>query len=177
MNSTNEFVVVMPDGNNSHKEYGTLVKIMSVQELDPYDLIETAHGFLPRFLVHTAAIHRVRIIDTKLNKSGFLEGDILRVDDIEPENISNFQPDYVNSLMSEATKFISDLFSTAPPGARVAFERKHGKVPQDPVRFSFWIADVVPINPHTLYSLLPLVDVTRRLELICSWLNAAKISN
>jgi Lon protease-like protein len=177
LDGNKEFGIVMPDGNNSCREYGSLVKIIAWQPLESHDLVQTTKGLLPRFMIQTRALHRIKIISLRQNEAGYQEAIVERLDDFEPENLKDFNPEYLDSLIKKCDLFVNTLLSSAPPNAKLAFNRKHGISPEDPMKYSFWLAGILPLNPLTLYNLLPIVDVTSRMEFICKWIDAAHVDS
>jgi Lon protease-like protein len=175
MEQNKEFGIVMPLDSQNCQEYGTLVKLTHSEALMNCDIIETEKGPLPRYVVETIGLYRFKIISCQASPLGFSVARIQPIHDQDFEDIPNFQPTLLDSLVEQARKFVSNLLLSVPPTARLHFERKHGKMPQDPSRFSFWLAEFLPMNPYTLYQLLPITNVVDRMQLICNWIGQASM--
>jgi Lon protease-like protein len=174
MDSNREFGIAMPQENGSCKPFGTLVRITHAEALVNCDVVATPEGDLPRFVIETVGLYRFKILELSVSPIGYTEAVVEPLHDEDPEDIPH-EPCRLEELVEEARSFVAKLLLSVPPTARLHFERKHGKMPNDPSRFSFWLAEFLPMNPYTLYQLLPLTNVLERMELICSWIQEASV--
>ena len=173
MDEGSDFIITISDSDGKCKEYGSVCRITSYQAVDDIDLIETPLGLLPRYLIETSAIQVVKIHNTSMSKFGYLEGQVERIHDLEPDDIPDFDPKELESLVKIAEDFVRQLLCSIPPAARLAFQRQHGNQPDNKSEFSYWLAELLPLSPALLYTLLPISNVSERLKLIVSWIQAA----
>jgi Lon protease-like protein len=176
METNKEFGIVMPEESGSCKSYGTLVRITHAEPLLNCDILDTPEGPLPRYMVETLGLYRFKIIELSFSSIGYAEALVEPMHDEDPEDIPH-DPAQLDALVEQARYFVTRLLMSVPPTARLHFERKHGKMPSDASRFSFWLAEFLPMNPYTLYQLLPLTNVLERMRLICDWIQEASLGN
>ncbi|KAI8913257.1 PUA-like domain-containing protein [Gorgonomyces haynaldii] len=168
-------IIALPSQEQGSKipsvEYGCLVYIKHFEPLLSCDIVATEDGNLPRYLIETEALHRVRLSSLSQNSAGYYEAYSERVEDVEPEDREqDWDPALLTELVYCARSFVAGLLSSLPPAARFHFERQHGRMPDDPSELSFWMASFLPLHPHTLYQLLPCTAVEERLQLITQWI-------
>jgi Lon protease-like protein len=160
------FGMMLPQAPNNPIQYGTLVEITTFEPLLACDIVATCDGNLPRYVVHVKAISRFRV-DQWDAKDGIHMGYVSRLEDEQQD------PESLEGLVTKARSFVAELMRKIPPQARLYLERKHGVMPEDPSDFSFWLGSFLPLNPFVLYQLMPLTNVTSRMELLCKWLEEA----
>jgi Lon protease-like protein len=163
------FGVMLPQVPNNPVQYGTLVEITTFEPLLTCDIIPTCDGNLPRYVVHVKAMSRFRVDEYK-TMDGIPMAYITRIEDEQPD------PESLEQWITKARTFVAELMKKIPPQARLFLERKHGVMPVDPSDFSFWLGSFLPMNPFVLYQLMPITNVTKRMELLCTWLEEA-VSN
>jgi Lon protease-like protein len=157
---------MLPQVPNNPIQYGTLVEITTFEPLLNCDILPTCDGNLPRYVVHIKAISRFRV-DQWDSKDDIPMGLVTRLEDDEPD------PESLEGFVTKARDFVAELMKKIPPQARLYLERKHGVMPMDPSDFSFWLGSFLPMNPFVLYQLMPLTNITKRMELLCTWLAEA----
>jgi Lon protease-like protein len=163
---------MLPSTSSCRVEYGTLVQISTFEPLVSCDIIPTIDGNLPRYVVNVSGVYRFKICETRLTDANYYEALCIRIEDNELED-SNWDPRNLEVLVQQARDFIKRLLNTVPQPARLYFDRKHGKMPLDPSDLSFWLGEVLPLNPYTLYKLVPIVNLEERLKVLCGWLEEA----
>ena len=168
-----DFVITISDSQGKCMEYGTICRITRHQAIDDNNLVETEFGPLPRYLIEVSAIQVVRISNQCISKHGYLEGQIELIHDCEPDDIPDFNPRQLESLVKDAQDFVRRLLLSIPPAARLALQRQHGHQPVNQSEFSFWLAELLPLSPALLYNLLPINNAAARLEMMVGWIQAA----
>jgi Lon protease-like protein len=174
METNKEFGIVLSQECGGCKSFGTLVRITHAEALVNCDLAATPIGELPRYVVETVGLYRFKIMELSMSSIGYTEAVVEPLHDEDPEDVPH-NPCHLETLMGQAQAFVGKLLLSVPPTARLHFERKHGNMPNDPSRFSFWLAEFLPMNPYTIYQLLPLTNVLERMQLICAWINEASV--
>lgn len=173
-----KFGVVLPSINSGPTpcvEYGTVMYIKQFEPLLGSDILATEAGNLPRYVVECEALYRIKLSNIVKDSAGYFIADVLRIEDTEPEDLDNWNPERLTHLVHGARQFVDGILSNLPPPARYHFERQHGKMPLDPAELSFWMADFLPLNPYVLFQLLPLTQVDHRMSLICEWLQKCTV--
>ena len=180
MEKNNEFGVILPnDSRNSAGgvccEYGTVVRISHSESLGHGDLVPTIDGLMPRFIIETKGMCRFKVLSVHVSDAGYMEGVVQRIEDNEPEddNPKDWNPQLLSKLCTEVRSFVHQMLDSVPEAAKEHFERKHGKMPDNPYDLSFWLAEFLPLNPYTLYTLLPLTSCVERLQIECEWIRRA----
>ena len=152
--------------------HGTMVKITNFEPLLSCDIVSTIDGNLPRYVVQVVGLHRFKIDETRLTDANYYEAQSVRVEDFEIDE-GPWDPKALEHLVSMSRSYVKKLFASIPPTARLHFEAKHGALPLDPSDLSYWLAEFLPLNPYTLYQILPLVRVSERLQMLCNWMEVA----
>jgi Lon protease-like protein len=188
METTKRFGICLPGlWQGDFAEYGTMVEITHYHPI-PGETVDTAEGPLPRIMIETRGLYAFRVKNKAVDMSGYHLADVERVFDIEPEEewaeishqTSGLEPsttvldskDLVG-LVTKARSNVLSLLSPLDPVAKSHLEAEKGSLPDDLSDFTFWISDILPINPYQGYELLKLASVRSRLELICRWMDAA----
>jgi Lon protease-like protein len=172
--TTGTFGVILPPCTQSCLvvNHGTIVKITNFEPLLSCDIVSTIDGNLPRYVVQVTGLHRFKIEETRLTDGNYFEAQSIRVEDIEVDD-GPWDIKALGKLVLLSRSYVEKLFASLPPTARQHFESKHGPIPLDPTDLSYWLAEFLPLNPYTLYQILPLNRVTKRLQLLCNWMQAA----
>ncbi|KAJ3304721.1 hypothetical protein HDV03_002406 [Kappamyces sp. JEL0829] len=175
-----EFGAVLPSTTSESDgslccEYGTVLRITHSEALVHGDFLPTAEGDLPRFIIETIGMYRFKILSVEMTEAGYLEGLVQRIEDIEPEDSdpNDWNPVLLSQLCTEAREFVFNMMQQIPHSIRPQFERRHGRMPEDPYDLSFWLAKMLPLNPYTTYTLLPLTSCVERLQILCAWIRRA----
>lgn len=163
---------MLPNCGSNLIQYGTLCQITSFQPLLSCDIAQTIDGNLPRYVVNVTATSRFKIENTRISNGGYHEALSTRIEDFELEDF-DWVPTKLESLVKKARDFCDIILGSLPPSARLYFDRKNGKMPLDPAELSFWLGEMLPLNPYTLYRLLPIQSVEERLAILCQWLEEA----
>jgi Lon protease-like protein len=178
MDAKKEFGVILPPKNQNYTsnvsvEYGTVVRIVECVSMLQSDLVETSEGLLPRYVINTHGIYRFKLVSVKLNDDGYFDGEIERVDDLEPEDmIQGWKPSYLEDMCNEAKDCFERMMSAMPECAQRHLIKKYGNMPSDPNDLSFWLASMLPLSPYTIAELLPMHTVCDRMKMVCKWLKA-----
>lgn len=157
-------------------ECGTLVRITSFEPLLSCDIVSTCDGNLPRYVVQVVGVSRFRALDTRTSDAGYTECLVSRIEDTEVDD-RDWDPKHLEALIRRCRSYIQTLLESIPESARKHFERTHGEMPVDACELSFWLAEFLPLNPYTLYQILPLDSVVARLTLLCSWMDKTNLSS
>ncbi len=171
------FGVTLPPNPQSDPviTHGTLVKISHFDPLLSCDILPTCDGNLPRYVLQVSGLYRFAILETRLNEAGYWEGLAQRVEDIEVDD-GIWNPKELENLVVKCRLHVKNILESLPKSARHYFQNKHGEMPKDPSDFSYWLAEFLPLNPYTTYAILPLDRVVDRLNLLCSWIEAASFN-
>ena len=192
------FGIVLPRPANSPgfpcMDFDTMVFIRHFEPLLNCDIVPTVEGNLPRYMTQILGLTRFKIHSLEPNEAGYLDGYVERFEDVEPEDRffdvqdsvegkprmqnpknQNWDPMELAALVHRARRFVKTLLATLSNEARLHFRRKHGEMPQDPADLSFWFTELFPLDPYTLYTLLPLTDATERMKIICNWIDQSQI--
>ncbi|KAJ3346760.1 hypothetical protein HDU91_006959, partial [Kappamyces sp. JEL0680] len=155
-----------------HVTHGTLVKISSFEPLLSCDIVATCDGNLPRYVLQVSGVYRFKLTETRLNPAGYWEGLATRIEDTEIDD-GPWDPREIEQLVAKSRMYVKAVMASISSTARLHFEKKHGEMPLDPSDLSYWLAEFLPLNPYTLYQLLPMERVTDRLSLLCTWMEVA----
>lgn len=152
---------------------GTLVRITGFEPLLSCDIVGTCDGNLPRYVVRVIGVSRFKIDQIRISNAGFHEGLATRIEDLEVDAFDGeWNPRELEDLVARSRTFVKSLFASIPPSARDHIQKRHGQMPLDPCDLSFWLAEFLPMNPYTLYQVMPLEKVCDRLRLLNSWMEA-----
>ena len=153
--------------------------------------VDTSEGPLPRFMIQCQGVYRFKVLERSRDPAGYDVGLVERMYDIEPEDEWNspaqseqdsvFPPEIHTSgsligLVCKTRSFVTNLLDSLSPEDRIMLESQNGPMPEDISDLPFWIADIVPLNPYTLYELLTIASVHERLEVICRWIDRTRSS-
>ena len=75
-----------------------------------------------------------------------------------------------SSHVHKTKTFVQCILSTLGEQELSQLYSENGKLPENPIDIPFWIADLLPMDPHTVYTLLTLDSVNERFKLICEWI-------
>lgn len=164
METDRQFGMVLPDRSNGGvHEYGTMLYINSC------NLIEDG-----RSILETVGTYRFRVLE-KGTFDGYTVGRIERIDDVSPEqeleleraalarNVltagnSTAQKELSTAeLMQTCLGFVETLRSGSAPWVLQRLNNTIGPMPTNPADFSFWMAEVMPVDDHLKASLLQCV--------------------
>ncbi|KAL5487777.1 hypothetical protein ACEPAI_5885 [Sanghuangporus weigelae] len=178
------FGMIMPQrtvGAGS-SDYGTMLEIKSVQMLPD-----------GRSMVETIGTHRFRIMETG-TLDGYMVGRIERIDDIPREledeaerslsslvdssadssssnaSPSRIPPPTADELIAICHGFVEQLRNGTAPWVVQRLNNTYGPMPNDVNRFSFWMAQVLPIEEHEKAKLLVIRSARARLRLVVHWI-------
>jgi len=186
MESNREFGMLMynrynePQGDLGHVHfwrYGTMLRIGHVQPLpDGTSLVETTGAY--RFRVVAHGVH-----------DGYSVGNVERIDDVplaeeerlEAEETSRPLPegrepnadlDYMPTadLFRIGTNFVTKMQERSAHWLQQRTVDTHGRPPNDPATFPFWLAAVLPFHEEEKYKLLATHTVRERLKIIAMWI-------
>lgn len=168
------FGVMLPHCARSNivVNHGTVVKITNFEPLLSCDIVPTIDGNLPRYVVQVTGLSRFKIDETRQTDASYYEGLSIRIEDREID-AGPWDPKVLEHLVTLSRSYVRKLFASIPAKAREHFEAKHGTMPLDPTDLSYWLAEFLPLNPYTLYQILPLTLVTERLQMLCNWMEVA----
>lgn len=161
---------------HSAADYGTMLLVKSVQMFPD-----------GRSMVETVGVSRFRLLEAGLH-DGYHVGRVERIDDVEdsamdtdclPVGDTDLQllkvaPEIATQsaeeLMAQCQAFLRQLRHATAPWVGQKLDSAHGPPPDDPVSFSFWMAQVLPIHEREKARLLPLRSARARLALIATWI-------
>lgn len=130
-----------------------------------------------RSMVETVGMYRFRLVETD-TLDGYTIGRIERVEDVSPEQEAELErealarndeippssalssdPPHVElsttDLMEGLLEFVENLRSGSVPWVIQRLNNTIGPMPTDPSDFSFWMAEVMPVDDHLKATLLP----------------------
>jgi hypothetical protein len=186
------FGMLLPNGRNIPQgqlgpvpflQYGTLLHIVNAQ-------------FFPdgRILIETVGVSRFRVVNHG-QRDGYLVGKIERVDDIslaeeeaiemaetlppppsyDPENhlYSDQNPaPSTEQLMQYCATFVREMQSASAPWLSSRILEAYGPCPyDDPLRFAWWFAAVLPLSATIKYHMLASRSVRQRLKICKEWID------
>lgn len=144
-------------------QYGTILEILKCDTLVDGTLLVESRG-LSRF--------RVRYLSGQLD--GYL---IAKVQVFHDSLVVDERPEertITESLTRTCKEFIEILKSGCTPWIVERVENTFGSMPEDPVRFSYWIAMLLPISDQQKAGLLPITGCRVRLMIIVGWIETLK---
>ena len=176
LESTMKFGAMLPCSANDEIEYGTIVEITKFEPLLSCEIIRTCDGNLPRYVIEVQGLSRFKISSVRLTSGNYYEALCTRVEDQDFEN-TDWDPKHLELLITNCRQKISTLLQNLPSTAKLHMDRKYGTMPNEPEEFSFWLAEVLPLNQYLLYKILGMTRVEERLEQLLQWLEMAMVPN
>ncbi|KAJ3334346.1 hypothetical protein HDU76_000039 [Blyttiomyces sp. JEL0837] len=171
------FGICLPSREDEeHMEFGTMVDIRHCEAIR-VDYATTSIGRLPRYVIETESLYRFRVLERSQTDDGLHMAVVERIDDLDPEDDPRYNsgavwdPLNLASDYLKARSFVSALFESLSPTARRHFQAQHRPVPDDPADFTFWLANILPIDPYQKYEFLPLQNVESRMSILAKWID------
>ncbi|KAJ3412385.1 hypothetical protein HDV05_000805 [Chytridiales sp. JEL 0842] len=172
------FGLCLPAGF-SYMQYGTAAEITHHEGLPMSELVPTSLGPLPRFVVECESTFRFKILRKLKEGDGLDFAVVERVEDIEPEDdmdnnqkqSPSWDPLSLCSQILRLRQFAKNLVESLPENTRRQFEAQYKKIPDDPAELTFWLSNILPLDPYQKYELLPLQRVKERADKIIYWIN------
>ncbi|KAM0751155.1 hypothetical protein T439DRAFT_288389 [Meredithblackwellia eburnea MCA 4105] len=189
LNGDRKFGMVLPsrEGSGPHK-FGTMLYVKSCS------MIEDG-----RSIIETVGTYRFRILE-RGTLDGYTVARIERIGDVSPEQeleleqnalARNPPPPPVGSQVDSATQsverttrelmdiclhFVQTLHSGSAPWVLQRLNNTIGPMPTDPSDFSFWMAEVMPVDDYVKAALLEITSIRERLRLIVFWIEQFRSS-
>ncbi|EMS19961.1 ATP-dependent peptidase [Rhodotorula toruloides NP11] len=197
------FGMVLPlrsAGPDAVNEYGTMLRVTSCQMLEDGRLILETIGtyrfrLLERSMVDGYNVGKVERVDdvspeqeAELERVALARNDTLQDEYAEPEPVG---PDGVplsrppmtgnielstDQLMQICLDFLTTLRASSAPWIIERLNRTVGEVPNNPHDFSWFAAEVFPVEDHVKVTLLQITSVRERLRLIVFWIEQFRSS-
>ncbi|GAA6048305.1 hypothetical protein JCM3770_000940 [Rhodotorula araucariae] len=191
------FGMVLPlasGGPDAVNEYGTMLRITNCQMLED-----------GRLILETIGTHRFRLIERGV-VDGYNVGKIERVDDVSPEQEAALERAALASndiggewrdpnpalgagppmtgnvelstqqLMQICLDFVRTLRAGSAPWVIERLNRTVGEIPTNAHDFSWFAAEVFPVEDHVKVALLQITSVRERLRLIVFWIEQIRSS-
>lgn len=197
-----EFGMVLPGRNGSVNEYGTMLRITNCRVMEDGRSIVNCVGtwrfkIIERWMVDGYNVGRVeRVEDVSLEQELELEQAALRSNndeladyrDPQPAGPPSFagRPDRppmtgnmelaIDQLMQVSFDFIRTLKSQSAPWVLQRLNDTVGEMPTTPAEFTWWCAEVMPVEDHVKVALLSITSVRERLRLIVFWIEQFRSS-
>ncbi|KAI9659926.1 MAG: hypothetical protein M1821_001278 [Bathelium mastoideum] len=172
--------MAMPQGDlgvTQFMQYGTLLRIMSVQMLsDGRSLIETRGVSRFKVLQHgqrdgytVAQVERVE--DVSLTEEERLEAEETAAP-LSPDADAATQVDHLSTqqLLFIGIEFILKMQRNSAPWLHQRILDAYGGPPDDPASFPYWFASILPIHDEEKYTLLLTTSVRERLKITAAWI-------
>ncbi|KAK4050335.1 hypothetical protein OIO90_005128 [Microbotryomycetes sp. JL221] len=193
MDSNRQFGMVLPGRQPGEiNDYGTMLYIRTC------NMIEDG-----RSIVETVGTYRFRILD-RSSRDGYTTGRVERIDDISPEQELELERRALESnnepvstlaastgdetspgriierstaeLMSICLEFVQTLRSGSAPWVIQRLNNTIGPMPHSPADFSFWMAEVMPVDDQLKATLLKITSPRERLRLLVFWIEQVRSS-
>ncbi|SDA01603.1 BZ3500_MvSof-1268-A1-R1_Chr10-2g02833 [Microbotryum saponariae] len=188
MEGNREFGMVLPSRDQGGiNEYGTMLKIQSC------NMIEDG-----RSIIETVGTYRFRILEKGV-LDGYTVGRIERVYDIPQDqeaqlerqalarNTQSTAPSLTmtdtrqierstSDLMDICLEFVSTLRNGSAPWVLQRLNNTIGPMPTTPADFSFWMAEVMPVDDQNKALLLQITSPRERLRLLVFWIEQFRSS-
>ncbi|KPV72421.1 uncharacterized protein RHOBADRAFT_39448 [Rhodotorula graminis WP1] len=162
------FGMVLPvrnGGADAVNEFGTMLRITSCQMLDD-----------GRLILETIGTHRFRLVERSV-VDGYNVGKIERVDDVGARPpITGNQELTTHQLMQICLDFIKTLRAGSAPWVIERLNRTVGEIPTNAHDFTWFAAEVFPVEDHVKVALLQITSVRERLRLIVFWIEQIRSS-
>ncbi|GAA5956016.1 hypothetical protein JCM3765_000070 [Sporobolomyces pararoseus] len=197
-----EFGMVLPGRNGSVNEYGTMLRITNCRVMEDGRSIVNCVGtwrfkIIERWMVDGYNVGRVeRVEDVSLEQELELEQAALRSNndelavyrDPQPSGPISFngRPDRppmtgnmelaIDQLMQVSFDFIRTLKAQSAPWVLQRLNDTVGEMPTTPAEFTWWCAEVMPVEDHVKVALLSITSVRERLRLIVFWIEQFRSS-
>ncbi|KDE03304.1 hypothetical protein MVLG_06206 [Microbotryum lychnidis-dioicae p1A1 Lamole] len=188
MEGNREFGMVLPSRDQGGiNEYGTMLKIQSC------NMIEDG-----RSIIETIGTYRFRILEKGV-LDGYTVGRIERVYDIPQDqeaqlerqalarNTQSTAPSLTmtdtrqierstSDLVDICLEFVSTLRNGSAPWVLQRLNNTIGPMPTTPADFSFWMAEVMPVDDQNKALLLQITSPRERLRLLVFWIEQFRSS-
>ncbi|GAA5822469.1 hypothetical protein JCM11251_006349 [Rhodosporidiobolus azoricus] len=184
-----------PGGGQSVNEYGTMLRITSSNVLeDGRMLIETVgtHRFrlLERGMLDGYTVGRIERVDdvspeqeAELERAALARNEEPDIEWAEPGQEGPSRPPMTGNveldteqLMRICLDFIRTLRAGSAPWVVERLNRTVGEIPTDPSAFTWFAAEVFPVEDHVKVTLLQITSVRERLRLIVFWIEQFRSS-
>jgi Lon protease-like protein len=136
-------------------EYGTMLEIESVQMLPD-----------GRSLLETTGSRRFKILERGV-KDGYM---IAKIEWIEDEPLKEGELELTTAICSNLKTIAISWINSMNTEKRLQFFAHFGPLPDDNIKFSWWMASILPIPQHHKYNFLKTKSMLERLQKIQSFI-------
>lgn len=140
---------LVPYVNNQIAEYGTIAKLEAVEPLPD-----------GRFLVDSVGQQRFKILEI-WETDGYKTGKIEFIEDKEEE---------LDEKAFKELKDIANNYLELLSESKETIKERYGEKPTDAPKFTFWLANIIPIKIEYKLELLKMTSVNERLEKLLFYL-------
>jgi hypothetical protein len=87
-----------------------------------------------------------------------------------PVTVEDVETMTTKRLMEYALDFVNRMRARSVPWLQERMLTIYGPIPEDPIRFPWWLANILPVKDTEKYRLMGTSSVRDRLKICCSWI-------